>query len=77
MKKITSLAVLLITFLFLTSYAESVTDNLPKEFFDNADLYAKLEMIENLSIIEKVSAHDLHVAAQPTDAGSSSSEVKP
>jgi uncharacterized protein Smg (DUF494 family) len=44
--------------------ADSLTQGLPKEFFDNADMYSKLEMIENLTVLETVTDHDLQVAAQ-------------
>ncbi|MBC7467519.1 MAG: hypothetical protein H7256_16130 [Bdellovibrio sp.] len=75
MKKLTSLSVVLITFMFLASYAESITDSLPKEFFENADMYSKLDMVENLTILEKVSDRDLQVASQKAD--SDMNEVKP
>ncbi len=64
MNKLISLIGIGITFVFITSYAENITDALPKEFFDNAELYSKLEMIENLSVLEKVSDRDLQVLSQ-------------
>ena len=69
MKKMITMFVTLATFLFLTAYAESITDNLPKEFFENADLYGKLEMIENLSVLDKLSENDLKVAANTSKVG--------
>lgn len=77
MKKITSVAIALITFLFLASYAENITDNLPKEFFDKADMYAKLEMIENLSILEKTNENDLKLAASEKTNETSVDEANP
>jgi hypothetical protein len=64
MNKIISLIGIGITFMFITSYAENITDALPKEFFDNAELYSKLDMIENLSVLEKVSDQDLQLLSQ-------------
>ncbi len=75
MKNIATISIGLITFLFLTAYAEPLTDNLPKEFFDNAELFAKLEMIENLSILEKISDKDLQASTQKSEDGTS--EVRP
>ena len=75
MTKINSLMAMLITFMFIASYAETITDSLPKEFFENVDLYSKLDMIENLSVLEKISDRDLQIVTQKTEPGTS--EVSP
>lgn len=75
MKNTNTIIIGVITFLFLTVFAEPLTDKLPKEFFDNADLYAKLDMIENLTVLEKISENDLQANSQQSDA--SASEVSP
>lgn len=73
MKKALSLFLVLGVSIFLVSLgspiqADSLTEGLPKEFFDNADMYSKLEMIENLTILESVTDHDLQVAAQGSNS---------
>ena len=77
MNKIISMLCLGITFAFFTCYGEAVTDNLPKEFYDNAELYSKLEMIENLTVIEKISDRDLQVVSQKSDDSLDSGEDRP
>ena len=76
MKKLKTVVVLLATLLFITAYAESVTETLPQEFFDNADLYGKLDMIENLSILKKISKQELNLAIQMPDS-ENASQVSP
>ena len=67
MSKLRSLLCLSIAFLFIACYAESITDSLPKEFFDNADFYSKLEMIENLTVLETVNERELQLISQKSN----------
>lgn len=56
-----------LAFGFLT-LAKADSTTLPKEFFDRADMYSKMDLIENLSIVENLDDRDLNVAEVKTDA---------
>ncbi len=57
--------------LFNVSKADMDVASLPQDFYDNVDLYSKIDMIENLVVLENTSEKELVIAAE-TNADSTS-----
>ena len=72
--KIRNLNIKFVTGFFILGFVligKADTSELPKEFFENVDLFVKMELIENLSIAESLTDKDLKLAESATDKESS------
>ena len=67
-------------FLGLSSWlflAHADQAKLPEEFFTNAELYSKMEMIEQLTVIENISDKDIMMAQRSDPQGLEKTEQTP
>lgn len=54
--------------------AKADSKDLPQEFFERADMFLKMNLIENLTIAEKLTDSDFKLAGANVDKGQQKSE---
>ena len=56
--------IVVIIFLSWILFARADQEKLPEQFFSNAELFSKIDMIEQLTVLENITDKDLTMAQQ-------------